>query len=335
MATYRTEFELKGPPREILDQNVGFLDQSLAQAAGCPVDQVLHAIDPRRILKFEYGGPPVWSVAVAPVGNDAYLWVTYGLSSIIDPAMPFGHEMSIEVAVEPGAPVPQWPMFFLRSLARYQITSRRELKVGDVMPFPVSITRAAMAPEHHQSMPDSSLRAIAVVADPRMQAVRRVVGLLEEEVEISKLWNVEGFVGAIGSTRTVLDRRSHLDDAAFVRACRAGSEKEGSSTSAALVEGVRWARDTEGLLATIPRGPNHARTMAHIEARLKFGRSVLLHGSAMGEGTEVALVPNDDDIVRARILNPALVELAGPLQFLRALLSGDSDPITMRVSTIV
>ncbi|MEM9073061.1 MAG: suppressor of fused domain protein [Myxococcota bacterium] len=329
MNTFRTEFELKGPPRTINDQNVGFLDQSLAAAAGAQLDQVLHGIDPKRILRFSHGGPPVWSVAVCPAGPEAFLWVTYGLSSLIDPDMPFQHEMSIEVRCPPGSQPPEWPMFFLRSLARYQITSGRELKVGDVMPFPCSITRAAMAPEHRGAMPDSPLTAIAVVADPKMQAVRRVVGLMNEEVEISKLWSAEGFVGATG-VQTVLSRQSYLRNQSIVRACQEGSEREGSKTSAAHVEGLRWVEKPDGYYVTFPRSGRESRLVAHLRARLGFGRPILLHGSGTGPGTEVAFVQGETH--RTRVLNGTLLEITAPwdLNLLCAGLTGD--PILMTFS---
>lgn len=333
--SFRTEFELKGPPREV--QNVELLDAALAAAAGGALEQVLHGIDPRRVLAFAHGGPPVWSVALCPCAGSepAYLWVTYGLSSLIDPAAPFAHEMSIRVAVAPGAPPPQWPMFFLRSLARYQITSGRELKSGDVMPFPCSITRAAMSPEHRSSMPDSPLDAIAVIDDPTMQNVRRVVGLRAEEVELVKLWSVEGLASVLPPTlTTTVDRASYLADPGFASRIEAGSEREGSTTSAALAPGLRWREIDAGFEVTLPRGPHVPHLMRHIEARLNFGRPILLHDGEVGPNSELALAPADTDVARVTPRSPALLEVAASWEGLSGILAGfaaPGDPIVLRI----
>lgn len=170
--SHKDKLELRGEPRNVNGKAVECLDEALARAAGAPVDQILHGIDPRRILSFENGGPPVWSVALCPSSSSpsGFLFVTYGLSKMIDPSTPFEHEMSIRVASNDKEP-PSWPMFLLRHLARYQITGGRDLGVGDPMTFAEPITRAAMAPEHQHNQPDSSLRAIGVMTDPILGAV--------------------------------------------------------------------------------------------------------------------------------------------------------------------
>src|SRR5689334_9612774 len=117
MPTERIEFTI-GPDTQLRkpdDAGVGALDDALAALGP---GGLLHLMDPRRILAFAAGGPPVWSVAYAPVGpvGRDHLFVTYGLSDRIDPERQgCGFELSIRVPAAQGA---MWPGLFLRALAR-------------------------------------------------------------------------------------------------------------------------------------------------------------------------------------------------------------------------
>jgi hypothetical protein len=143
---HRDELPLPELPRETRGDAVAALDAALAQASR-GLD-VLHAFDPRRILRFADGGPPVWSVGVVRVSATPpeYLYVTYGLSRAIDPSSPFEHELSIRVAShEPGLDEPVlWPTLFLRHLARYVLETRRPLLAGQSMTFADPITRTGI-----------------------------------------------------------------------------------------------------------------------------------------------------------------------------------------------
>jgi len=303
MTSHRDEFQLNGNPRSVSETAVAQLDAALAVAAGSSIDRVLHGIDPRRILRFEQGGPPVWSVASCPCQDGAHLFVTYGLSRFIDPDAAFDFEMSLRVPSEPGGQPPAWPMFLLRQLARYQITSGRELKVGDPMSFGESITRAAMGPQHKASMPDSSMSAVGITTDPGMQSIRRVYGLLPDEQALSEVWSTAGLLNEIArrdpTLSTRLGRRSWALDAELRAAVLRGAEREGSTTGAIVVPGLRWEQDQEGLLVHIPGGPVVPRILAMIRARVGFGRTLLMHDFEPRPFSEVGLTPSGDEFVRA------------------------------------
>lgn len=310
MSTFQTEFVLRGDPREVNSAAVSQLDGALAVAAGCPLESVLHGIDPKRILTFANGGPPVWSVAQGRCANGDVLSVTYGLSQFIDPAAPFGHEMSIRVASDGSADGPQWPMFFLRALARYQITSGRELRAGEVMPFGESITRTAMAPEHKASMPDSPLQAIAVVDDPLMQSVRRVYGLHADELDLGQAWSPAGLMSLVAERTPTLStdvaRGTWSRDPVIRAGVDAGRAREGSSAGAALVAGLHWEKLATGVAVHFPAGC--AKTVIDlIDGRIGFGRTLLLHDVAQAPCTEVGFTVSDSDFFEVR--SPAMVEI--------------------------
>jgi hypothetical protein len=134
------------------------LDASLgAMMPGC---EVMHGIDPQRVLAFAFGGPPVWSVAVASHPNGVHQFLTYGLSRALDPAMAFGFELTMRVW-SPGPP-PMWPMFLLRTLARYQL-SEREIRPGEHVDFGAPISQAPMRPEDRAQMPTTRMTTVLVV----------------------------------------------------------------------------------------------------------------------------------------------------------------------------
>jgi hypothetical protein len=75
--TVTTSFTLSGEPRTVRDDVLTAMDDALG-ALAAPGTEVLHAIDPRRILAFEEGGPAVWSVGVVEVpGERSYRLVSW------------------------------------------------------------------------------------------------------------------------------------------------------------------------------------------------------------------------------------------------------------------
>ncbi len=300
METEQIEFELVGEPRTIVTEAVSFLDGALASAAGRTDEHVTHAIDPRRLLRFEHGGPPVWSVGQCTATDGSEIFVTYGLSRFIEPTAPFSHEMSIRTA--PGE-ASMWPVFLLRQLARYQITGGRELAVGDPMVFAESITRAAMAPEHKHTMPDSALCAVGVVADPTMTNVRRVYGLHPDDHTLAELWSISGFLGEVArrdpSLTTRLDGLRWSEDSDLVAAVHRGSEREGSQTAAMVSPGVRWSRTPNGNLVEFGGGESMRRMAALIQARLRFGRHLVVHDYTPAPFSTVVFHPSDEPYMRA------------------------------------
>ena len=191
--THTQTFELRNPPREVRSQVVDALDNALARVG---TTEVMHAIDPGRIVSFRNGGPPVWSVAMVDV--DAHvpytLLVTYGFSHALSPeperaGMNYELSLAIKRSDEPMSP---WPVALLRHLCRYQLTSGNELRVGDVMPGRIPLTHLPFPPQHHASMPMTTTDCILVVHDPVLGPistphgpieVRRISGMAMMEME--------------------------------------------------------------------------------------------------------------------------------------------------------
>jgi len=190
--THTQTFELKGPARPVRMEVVESIDQALIAIGKT---EVLHAIDPGRVVTFKDGGPPVWSVATTEV--DAHvpytLFVTYGYSHVLSPEPERegrNFEFSIAVAKSPTHP---WAVALLRHLCRYQLSSGNELMVGDVMPLHAPITCIPFPPQHHAAMPQTDLDSIVVVDDPVLGVintahgpikVRRIVGATMDELRV-------------------------------------------------------------------------------------------------------------------------------------------------------
>ncbi len=307
VATTKQEFELTDP-RSVDSSAVDALDTALAAACGAQKASVLHAIDPRRILSFEAGGPAVWSVAIATgsAPTPYHLYVTYGLSGSIDPRrheQGLEHELSIRIPATSEGP-PMWPTLLLRHLGRYVLTARRELRVGEVMPLFAPLSRAALQPEHHAAQPDSRLQAILVGGDSQLRGVathkgpievRRIYGIDEAERRLIERWSVAGFGGQIAgrdpTLTTDLDRPSWADQAAIVSAIDEGAEREGSATTAMALPGVRWERSRDAWTIRLPGGDAARHLAAVLEGRLPHGRHLLVHDVEPKPQTQVALVP--------------------------------------------
>ena len=315
MTTPRTEtitFTVGPDTRSPDDAGVVALDAALASVG---TGELLHLMDPRRINAFSSGGPPTWSVAFVPVGDD-HLFVTYGFSDRIDPARKgCGFELSLRIPAAQGG---LWPGLFLRGLARYMLTSRRELKVGDYMPFPGPLTRMALAPADAAAVPDTRLDAAFFVKDPLLPSVRtprgeielrRVVGIDSAERELMEPWSVAGLTRVFAKHSpalvTDIERPSLAKDAAFAAAMRQGSQAEGSQFGFVAVHGVHWEPKGRGFVARFPGGSDAKRIDQMMRARLGHGRNLLVHdfdpaqqlAVAFQPGEEVTFEPQDDVLV--------------------------------------
>lgn len=287
-----------GQVREISDEVVEAFDSALA-AAG--TGDVHHFIDPRRLQTFEAGGPSVWSVATVPT-EAGTLYLTYGFSEAIDPAR-VGVDFELSIVV-PGEAV-VWPALLLRTLCRYMLTSKRPLEVGQSMPFPAPLSRFFASPEEREDYPDTSLDAAFFVEDPllptirterRTVSVRRVFGLHDKERALLDLWTPQGFE-ALARTRdaafaTVLDRAPWTEDAEFVAAIEAGSQRDGSQVSFVAVPGVQWEQEESGALVIgFPGGAYAQQIRRMVRARLPFGRHLLVHDLDPDKTDAVAFEP--------------------------------------------
>jgi hypothetical protein len=171
---------LRGPNdvREVHDDAVRALDALLH--AMLPGATVNHAFDATRMAAMRAGGPPVWSVGIASHPAGFHQLLTYGLSRGIDPSQRFDFELTMRVR-SPGAP-PMWPVFLLRSLARYQLLER-EIAPGEHIDLGGPISHAAMRPEDRAHMPTTRLTTVVVLpgfAQPTPRGsieIRSVYGL--------------------------------------------------------------------------------------------------------------------------------------------------------------
>jgi hypothetical protein len=288
--TQTFEFQLSGDTREIRDDVVSAIDEALS-AHG----ELLHAIDPSRIMRFDAGGPPVWSVGMVTIEKPEpyWLWVTYGFSSLVTPVdyrAEYQHEYSIAIPRTSETP-PVWPAALLRHLCRYVLNSRAELRVGDNMPCHAPITFIPFQPEHHPMMPMTALDSLLVGVDPLVPAidtpagpleVRRFFGLRPEELELVQRWSGSAFyeelLNAQPRVLTDVTRASLLEDADYRQTTEARAQKEGSSLGMLFVQGGWRPLDEDRLAVHFPGGAQARMIKQMVAARLPFDRSLLLGG---------------------------------------------------------
>lgn len=276
--------------RPVRDDVVEALDEALG-AHG----EVMHAMDPSRIVDFDGGGPPVWSVGYVTVENEGqpyWLFLTYGFSGVLSPTdfrAEYHHEYSIAVPAE--GELPTWPVALLRHMTRYVLNTRAELRVGDNIPCQGPITRVPFAPEHHAMMPDTPLHSLLVGRDPLLPTidtphgpveVRRMVGIRDEELRFLQQWNGEAFFGLMATVRPAmscaLQRDNLLGDPAFAGPAMAARDADGSSLGVLFCQ-AGWAPGPEGSTQVhFPGGADAEQIQAVLKARLPFDRPLILQG---------------------------------------------------------
>lgn len=287
--TVTTEFSLNGgDTRPVRDDVVTALDEALtALGRGA---EVMHAMDPARLLRFEAGGPPIWSVGMVEVpGPVPYtLLVTYGFSHRLSPEpLREGLHHEYSLAVPTGVPLSPWADAFLRHQARYVLTQRADIRLNDCVTFRgVPMTRLPFQPQHHAMMPDSTLVGLLCTSDPALPRVetphgpievRRLVGIDQRELDWAETWSAKGFLEALRRADPLLlsplTRPSHLDTEAFAIELERRFLAEGSDMDAALFD-VSWETDEHGqVVITLPK--THAgreRLRRAVRVRLRFDR---------------------------------------------------------------
>ena len=176
-------FELPSDPgamRNVNSEAVEALDAALKALGPEGRGEVMHAIDPRRILALPFGGPPVWSVAQVEIGDGSRQYLTYGLSSAVDPESPYDFELTMRVQ---GADDSMWPVLLLRHLARYQLVGGRPIEPGEYWALGGAITRSAVPLEMQANFPDTRLNSVFIIAGEELStphgdiSLRNVVGL--------------------------------------------------------------------------------------------------------------------------------------------------------------
>ena len=197
------------------------------------------------------------------------LLLTYGFSQIVSPE-PFrdglGHEYSL--AVPAGTPLSPWADAFLRHQCRYILTQGADIRVDDCVPLRgVAMTRIPFQPQHHASMPDSSLVGILAAKDPVLDPIATPAG----PVEVRPLVGIARFDPLLLSTLT---RPSLMSDPAFRAEVDRRAAAQGSSVDAALFD-IAWDGDDDGVHIEIPFGAAAKRLVDGIHGRLGFGRRLI------------------------------------------------------------
>jgi hypothetical protein len=275
--------------RPVRDEVVTAIDDALGELGD---GEVMHAMDPSRILPFSHGGPPVWSVGMVEIdGARPYtLLVTYGFSEILSPEEEragIRHEYSL--AVPTGVPLSPWADALLRHQCRYVLNQGADIRVGDCVPFNgIPMTRIPFQPEHHAMLPNSSLVGILCTADPVLPTietphgtieVRRLIGIDQLELDRVETWSVRGFVEELRERDPVLlsppERPSWMADVGFRTAVEVRAADEGSEMDAALFD-VAWTLTERAIEIDLP-APGRARDRLReaICGRVGFGRRLV------------------------------------------------------------
>lgn len=325
--TVRTSFEVTAT-RPVRDDVVTAIDNALERLGG----EVLHAMDPTRILPFSHGGPPVWSVGLVEVrGPTPYtLLVTYGFSEIVSPEPDregIRHEYSL--AVPAGVPLQPWADAFLRHQCRYVLTQGADIRVNDCIPLNgVPLTRIPFQPQHHEHLPDSTLVGVLCTDDPvlpRIETphgtieVRRLLGIDQAELDRVETWSVRGFLEELRRKDPLLlspiARASWMTDGEFLAAVERRAAEEGSEIDSAMFD-MAWSVSDRGLVIDLPQGRGAERLREAITNRVGFGRRL---GAYSRTSPIIAFEPGRTGV---EVLRDALV-VGGDLDapFVRALLA--------------
>ncbi len=327
----RFEFSIPNDPRAMRTVNdgaVAALDAALGSAM--PGAQVLHGIDPRRILTFAAGGPPVWSVAVVSQG-EWHQFLTYGLSRAVDPSSPFGFELSLRV--RDASPSPMWPMMLLRMIARYHLASGREIRPGEFIDAGGPISQMPVAPAERGAMPTTRMTTVMILPGAQLATpagpieVRNLFGLDPDERDLLESCRAARFIEtlaqAVPGFVVALDGPSLATNAAFRAAIEAHAANEGSDCKALCIPGLSWAESEAGYTVSIPAA-GAGRLRRRLASRLPFGEGLLVHAEGGGRGAEIVFVPGSGPFVSAEERMTIVIPPDAPiLAFLK-----DGEPVT-------
>jgi hypothetical protein len=310
--------------REVRADAVTLVDDALQTLGG----DVVHAIDPERILSFRKGGPPVWSVGQVSVeGARPYtLFVTYGLSNVLcpDPARPNAkHEYSLAVPLdEPSEP---WAVALLRHACRAMLNGSPEILVGGCVPFDgAPLTRIAFQPEHHAMMPDTQLVGLVCTPDPVLPKiatpygaieVRRLVGVDQPELDRIETWSPRGFIEELWKRDphllTSITRDSWLADSELRAAVERRAVEEGSDVEIAGFD-IAWARNNREVKIELPQGRAADRLREAIYGRVGFGR--ILYARTRARDSVIIFDPDAEGI--KVVPHPRMLVIGGAIDSL-------------------
>ncbi|MEM6956721.1 MAG: suppressor of fused domain protein, partial [Myxococcota bacterium] len=217
------------------------------------------------------------------------LLVTYGFSHVLSPSsFREGMQHEYSIALPAGTDPSPWADALLRHMARYVLSSGKDLIVGDVMPCHAPITCSAFQPEHHAMMPQTDLVGLVVGRDPALPSistphgaieVRRFVGVDQLELDRAETWFGESFLEEYAKDEplllSALDRPSAMANAAFRERCAARAAREGSAQSAVML-GVSWRDTGDAFEIDIPGGREFHKLRDALRGRLPHGRTLMV-----------------------------------------------------------
>jgi hypothetical protein len=320
--------------REANADVVDVLDKALgASLSGA---EVMHALDPKRILALSHGGPPLWSVGVASQPGGVHQFLSYGLSRAVDPASPFDFELALRVRSSESSPM--WPTLLLRTLARYQLMSGRQIKPGQFMDLGGPISQMPCVPAERHTMPTTRMTSVFITAGAKLPTprgpveIRNVLGLDPDEQDLLTSVHAARFEEAIRrldpSLSVALDSPSLAAPGPFRDAMEEASRREGSDCTTLCIPGFRWEDTGKAFEIKIPAA-GAKRLHRQILARLPFDRALLVHGSEGGPGSEMILAPGNDLSVPE--CSPARITLTLPADDFRVQCLAQGDGAVWRL----
>lgn len=342
--TTSVSFTLDGDNmRTVRDDVVEAIDDALAKHD----EDVLHLIDPSRMMRWEAGGPPVWSIATIRVdGPEPYwLWVTYGFSGTLSPVdyrEAYKHEYAIAVRCDGATERPMWPAIVLRQMTHYVLDSGAELCVGDNIPCNMPITHLGIPPDARAEQPQTELEGLLVGVDPLIPSVstphgeievRRLVGIHPEELGLVRRWNGKSLWQEVERSMPdltcALGRPSLLGDTDFAQRTEARVAEEGSSLGVLFVQGG-FQQDGDAVVLSLPGGPDAKMVAEVLKARLPFDRPLILRGPpeygpvVFEPADEFAMALDEDGfVVQGQLDHPAYQAIITSLE-------SDAPRITIR-----
>ncbi|MEV5570656.1 suppressor of fused domain protein [Spirillospora sp. NPDC052269] len=286
-------------------------------------------VEPRHwgtVISYRLGGPdPLDGVSAYP-RDGHWHYVSYGMSELYEKEAVnldesgWGFEFTFRLARPDGEDEPPvWPVNLLQNLARYVYSSGNWFAPGHHMDAngPIAADRD-----------DCTLSALIFAEDPELGTIDtpngrvqflQLVGLTEDEYEVSRKWNSEALTELLAARMPLLvsdiTRPSLLDDPEVAEAVRAGIEADGSTSGALFVPGIGWSRDGGGIRLRI--GALQSEGVAEtLPGRLPHGRDLLLQG----DHTMVVLVPADGEALLVEELDKGNLALGIPATALPALI---------------
>lgn len=227
-------------------------------------------------------------------------YITYGFSDLYekendDPELSgFGFELTFRLANGDTANPPVWVVNFLQNLARYVFHTGNLLGEGHTLPLNSPICLDA----------ETLIRTITFVEDPELGTIDtphgkvmflQVVGLTEDELDATQLWNASRFCELIQEENPLLvtdiARGSYLADQEFAAKVQRLSEQEGASANVMCTNEFSVVQDPRSSKVVLTIGAIVAPSLGkRLLGRLPYGRTFRL----VGDTDEICFEPGDE-----------------------------------------